>query len=45
MSWKEREGSHATYQVLHDALSHVLVGHRELAERFCIGPGPFLVST
>ena len=45
MSWKEREGSHATYQVLHDALSHELVGHRELAERFCIGPGPFLVST
>lgn len=44
-SWKEREGSHATYQVLHDALSHELVQRRDLVERFCIDPGPFLVST
>ena len=45
MRWKEREGSHATYQVLHDVLSHKLVGRRDLVERFCIDPGPFLVST
>ena len=45
MRWKEREGSHATYQVLHYALSHELVGRRDLVERFCIDSGPFSVST
>ena len=45
MAWKQREGSDATYQVLHHALSRRLVGRRDLVERFCIGPGPFLVST
>ena len=35
MSWKEREGSDATYQVLYDALSHHLVNCRQLAEEFC----------
>ena len=45
MRWKVREGSHATYQVLHGALSHERVGRRDLVERFCIAPGPFLVST
>ena len=45
MAWKQRGGSHATYQVLHGALSHERVGRRDLVERFCIAPGPFLVST
>ena len=43
--WKQREASHATYQVLHDALSHELVKRRDLVERFCIDSGPFSVST
>ena len=45
MTWKQREGSLATYQVLHDALRHPFVQRRDLAERFCIDAGPFLVST
>lgn len=45
MRWKERQGSHATYQVLHDALCHCYVERRDLAEGFCIDSGPFLVST
>lgn len=45
MSWKEREGSQATYQVLHDALSHKYVQLRELAEMLCIDARPVLVST
>ena len=45
MAWKQRKGSLATYQVLHDALYHPLVCRRDLAERFCIDAGPFLVST
>ena len=35
MSWKEREGSDATYQVLYDALIHNLVACRLLAEEHC----------
>ena len=31
--WKERDGSTATYKVLHDALCHQFVNHRDLAER------------
>lgn len=34
-SWKKREGSNATYQVLYDALSHDLVGCTSLAEDYC----------
>ena len=46
MIWRQREGSHATYQVLHDALVNKLVKRRDLAEVFCIDDGrPFLVST
>ena len=44
MRWKEREGSHATYQVLHDALIHEFVQRKDLAEIFCI-VDEFLVST
>ena len=32
LHWKQRDGSAATYKVLHDALCHPLVGHRYLAE-------------
>ena len=46
MLWKHREGSHATYQALHDALSDRRVDRRDLVERLCIDDGrPFLVST
>ena len=45
MAWKQRDGSLATYQVLHDALWHPFVQRLDLAERFCIDAGPFLVST
>ena len=31
--WKERNGSTATYRVLHDALCHPLVNRRDLAEK------------
>lgn len=31
--WKEREGSNATYQVIHDALCHYLVERKDLAEK------------
>ena len=43
--WKQREGSHATYQVLYDALCHPFVQRQDLAETFCIYERPFLVST
>ena len=33
--WKRRDGSEATYRVLHAALSHKLVGRKDLAETFC----------
>ena len=35
LCWKQREGSAATYQVLHDALCHPLVNRRDLAEEIC----------
>ena len=35
INWKQAKGSDATYQVLHDALTHELVGCRLLAEEFC----------
>ena len=33
--WRERDGSAATYTVLHDALCHPLVNRKDLAEKFC----------
>lgn len=33
--WKRRDGSEETYRVLHAALSHKLVGRKDLAETFC----------
>ena len=33
LNWKTRNGSAATYMVLHDALCHPLVGRRDLAEK------------
>ena len=35
LHWKEKNGSDATYEVLHNALCHPLVCHRGLAEKFC----------
>jgi len=34
-AWKCKEGSHATYQVLYEALCHDFVGRRDLAEEIC----------
>ena len=45
IAWKQREGSHATFRVLYDALCHPFVQRRDLAEQFCIYERPFLVST
>ena len=36
MRWKERDGSDALYQVLHDALCHESVHRKDLAEEFCV---------
>ena len=33
--WKQREGSAATYRVLHKALCDISVNRRDLAETFC----------
>ncbi|XP_078366275.1 uncharacterized protein LOC144650461 [Oculina patagonica] len=35
LHWKRRDGSAATYQVLHDALVHPHVSRRDLAEEIC----------
>ena len=35
LQWKNRDASKATYRVLRAALSHKLVGRRDLAEKFC----------
>ena len=37
LHWKERDGSAATYTVLHDALCHPLVNRRDLAEQLITG--------
>ena len=37
LHWKERNGSAATYMVLHDALCHPLVNRKDLAEQFITG--------
>ena len=33
--WKQKDGSAATYKVLHDALCHGFVKRTDLAEKFC----------
>ena len=43
--WKDREGSRATFRVLHDALCHRLVNRQDLAEEFCLDGSSSLVST
>ena len=43
--WKDREGSRATYRVLHDALCHPLVRRPDLAAKFCLDGSSSLVST
>ena len=35
LHWKRKEGSDATYQVLHDALVHPLVSRKDLAGEIC----------
>ena len=37
LHWKERNGSTATYTILHDALCHPLVNHTDLAEQLITG--------
>ena len=44
LNWKRRDASAASYGVLYDALSHDFVARRDLAEEFCIGVTPSLVS-
>ena len=40
IAWKKRDGSAATYQVLHQALCHEYVGRRALAEKICCSCKP-----
>ena len=35
LSWKQREGADATFQVLYDALCHRLVACKRVAEEIC----------
>ena len=35
MVWKQRDGSAATYRVLNNALCHIRVKRRDLAQQFC----------
>ena len=35
LHWKQRDGSAATYQVLSDALCHLYVNRKDLAEKYC----------
>ena len=37
LHWKERNGSTATYTILHDALCHPLVNRTDLAEQLITG--------
>ena len=37
LHWKERNGSTATYTILHDALCHPLINHTDLAEQLITG--------
>ena len=45
IAWKQREGSRATFRVLHDALCHPLVNRQDLVYKFCIDASSSLVST
>ena len=36
LKWKQAKGSHATFQVLHDALGHPFLNRRDLAATFCL---------
>ena len=36
MTWKQRDGSAATYRILGAALQHKLVNRRDLAENFSV---------
>ena len=38
LHWKKRDGSAATYKILHDALCHPLVNRTDLAEQLCCQP-------
>ena len=35
MEWKQKEGSEATYRVLHEALCHKFVNRGDLADKIC----------
>ena len=35
LKWKQKNASDATYRRLYDALCHVLVNQKDLAEQFC----------
>ena len=35
LEWKQRNGDEATYAILFKALDHDLVGHRDLAQKYC----------
>ena len=35
IKWKQKNAFEATYRRLHDALCHVLVNRKDLAEKFC----------
>ena len=35
MEWKQKEGSEATYRVLHEALCHKFVNRTDLADKIC----------
>ena len=35
LHWKQKDGSAATYKVLHDALCHEFVKRTDLAEKLC----------
>ena len=36
LKWKEAKSSHATFQVLHDALGHRVLDRRDVTKRFCL---------
>ena len=44
LHWKERNGSTATYTILHDALCHPLVKRTDLAEQLMTGNIPLILK-
>ena len=44
LHWKERNGSTATYTILHDALCHPLVKSTDLAEQLMTGNIPLILK-